>query len=162
ESEIVYNKKVKGIMGIFRKKFGLIDEKLVVNHKNYLMLQKLLSKLSFAIENMLNKPEEQELYYESSLDDSYSKTEKKTKSKEKKFSLNNEIEMSRSYRELDGKINTIFNYKYETSKSLEENKENRGVSKVATKSHKTVKRADLINEFKLCLAQLFTLFNELY
>ncbi len=161
-SENVYNKKVKGIRGVFRKKFKFINEKLVVSHKNYLILEKLLSQLSNAIDDMLNKPEEQELYYESSLDNSFSKTEKKIKAKGKNISLNNEIGIDISYAELEAKINTIFNYKYETNRSLEESKENREVSKVATKSHKTVKRADLINDFKLCLAQLFTIFNELY
>lgn len=162
KSETEYNKKAKGVRGVIRKKLGLIDEKLAVSHKNYLILEKILSKLDTAINDMLNKPEEQELYYESSLDNSYSKTEKKVKAKGKNISINNEIGKNRSYLELVTKINTIFNYKYETNKSLEESKENRQINKVATKSHKTVKRADLINEFKLCLAQLFTIFNEMY
>jgi hypothetical protein len=162
EPEIVYSKKVKGIRGVIRKKFRLIDQKLAISHNNYLILEKLLSGLNLAIDNMLNNPEEQEFYYESSLDNSYSKTEKKMKTKGKNISFNNEIGINKSYLELEAKINTVLNYKYETNKSLEESKENREVSKVATKSHKIVKRADLINEFKLCLAQLFTIFNELY
>jgi len=162
KSETVYNKKIKGIKGFLRKKFGLIDEKLVVSHKNYSLLEKILFKLNIAINDMMNKPEEQELYYESSLDNAYSKTEKKVKAKGKNISINNEIGKNRSYLELEAKINSIFSYKYETNKSIEESKENRQINKVATKSHKTINRADLINEFKLCLAQLFTIFNELY
>lgn len=162
DQKLCITKKVKGVRGVLRKKCRLIDEKLVVSHKNYCILEKLLFKLSIAIDDMLNKPEEQELYYESSLDNSHSKIEKKIKAKGRNISFNNEIGINKSYLELEAKINTIFNYKYETTKSHEENKENREVSKVATKSHRIVKRADLINEFKLCLAQLFTIFNELY
>lgn len=152
----------KGFIGFLRKKFNKVDFRIVDEYKSYSYFKKsieLLKTVAFAI---LEKPEEQVYYCTDSSDNTHSKTSRHKKNKQKEISIGVNVDGGLQVSELVAKIQSVSSYKRVTENVHEEVKENSKIIKVDSQYSKTVKRSDLIDDLKLCFAELFKYIHKKY